>query len=137
MRPADLMPIYEYRCESCGRHHQQLFLSLASYQVPPCPKCGRDTLRKLVSRFSVKRSEESRLDDMADPSSFGDLDENDPRSVAKWARKMGDTLGEDLGPEFDEMVGRMEAGEMPDEDGSGGLGDGDMDGGIAESSVDD
>src|ERR671935_227134 len=56
------MPIYEYRCESCGRYHQQLVLSLASYQVPACPRCGQETLRKLVSRFAVKRSEDSRLD---------------------------------------------------------------------------
>ena len=131
------MPIYEYRCESCGRYHQQLVLSLASYQVPACPRCGQAALRKLVSRFSVKRSEDSRLDDMADPSSFGDLDENDPRSVARWARKMGESLGEDLGPEFDEMVGRMEAGEMPDEEGMDGVDGGESDGdpGIAESSV--
>jgi putative FmdB family regulatory protein len=117
------MPIYEYRCESCGRYHQQLVLVLSTYQVPPCPRCGKATLRKLVSRFAVKRSEESRLDDLADPSSFADLDENDPRSVARWARKMGDTLGEDLGPEFDEMVDRMEAGEMPDEEMAGMGGD--------------
>jgi putative FmdB family regulatory protein len=128
------MPIYEYRCESCGRYHQQLVLSLATYQVPPCPRCGA-ALRKLVSRFSVKRSEESRLDDLADPSSFGDLDENDPRSVARWARKMGDSLGEDLGPEFDEMVDRMEAGEMPDDEGMGAPDGGDGEAGIAESSV--
>ena len=125
------MPVYEYRCESCGRYHQQLVLVLSTYQVPPCPRCGKPTLRKLVSRFAVKRSEDSRLDDLADPSSFADVDENDPRSVARWARKMGDTLGEDLGPEFDEMVDRMEAGEMPDE--TGGPGDmGDLGGGMGE-----
>jgi putative FmdB family regulatory protein len=116
------MPVYEYRCESCGRYHQQLVRVLSTYQVPPCPRCGQPKLRKLVSRFAVKRSEDSRLEEMADPSSFGDLDENDPRSVARWARKMGDSLGEDLGPEFDEMVDRMEAGEMPDEDMGGEMG---------------
>jgi putative FmdB family regulatory protein len=131
------MPIYEYRCESCGRYHQQLVLVLSTYQVPPCPRCGKETLRKLVSRFAVKRSEESRLDDLADPSSFADLDENDPRSVARWARKMGDTLGEDLGPEFDEMVDRMEAGEMPDEEMAGMGGDMGGDSGLDDASAAD
>jgi hypothetical protein len=28
---------------------------------------------------------------------------------------MRDEMGDDLGPEFDEMVGRMEAGESPDD----------------------
>jgi hypothetical protein len=69
----------------------------------------------LVSKVRVIRSEESRLDDLADPSSFGDLDENDPRSVARWMRKMGDEVGEDLGPEFGEVVDRLEAGESPDD----------------------
>ena len=118
------MPIYEYRCTSCGRYHQQLVRSLATYEVPPCPRCAKPTLKKLVSRFAFQRSEESRLEDLADPSSFGDLDENDPRSVARWARKMGDTIGEDLGPEFDEMVDQMEAGEMPDGPADGADADG-------------
>jgi putative FmdB family regulatory protein len=131
------MPIYEYRCESCRAYHQQLIRSLATYEVPACPRCGQGALRKLVSRFAVVRSEESRLDDLADPSSFGDLDENDPRSVARWARKMGDSMGEDLGPEFDEMVDRMEAGEMPDEDGMGEGGMGGDDGGLDDASAAD
>ena len=33
-----------------------------------------------------------------------DLDENDPKAVARWAREMKDEMGEDLGPEFDDMV---------------------------------
>jgi hypothetical protein len=44
------------------------------------------------------------------------VDENDPKSVARFMRKMGDQMGgEDLGPEFNEMVDRLEAGESPEE----------------------
>jgi hypothetical protein len=77
----------------------------------------------LISRVSVLRSEESRLESLADPSSLGDLDESDPRSIARWMRKMGGETGEELGPEFDEMVGRLEAGENPEdvEQSMGGL----------------
>jgi hypothetical protein len=77
-------------------------------------------LRKLVSKFAVLRSEESRLDQLADPSVLGDVDENDPKSVARWARRMGSEVGEDLGDEFHEMVDRLEAGEMPDDGETGG-----------------
>jgi len=63
----------------------------------------------------VLRSEESRLESLADPSSLGDLDENDPRSMARWMRKMSEETGEDMGPEFNEMVGRLEAGENPED----------------------
>jgi hypothetical protein len=57
-----------------------------------------------MSRFARIRSEDDRLDSLADPSSFGDLDENDPKSVARWAKKMGKELGEDMGEDFDQMM---------------------------------
>jgi putative FmdB family regulatory protein len=118
------MPIYDYQCEACKRRaslYYQTF-SAAESAEPTCPSCGSPDLRRLVSRVAVMKSEESRLEDLADPSSFGDLDENDPKSMARWARKMGHELGEDMGDEFNEMVDQMEAGEMPDDEGDG-LGD--------------
>ena len=62
----------------------------------------------------MPRSEESRLEGMADPSGWGDLDENDPKSMARMMKKMGTEMGEDLGPEFHEVVDRLEAGEDPE-----------------------
>jgi hypothetical protein len=55
------------------------------------------------------------MDAMADPSAFGDVDENDPKSMARFMKKMSGEMGEEMGPEFDEMVGRLEAGESPEE----------------------
>ena len=54
------------------------------------------------------------MESLSDPSNFGDVDENDPRSIGKFMRRMGNEMGEDMGPEFDEMVGRLEAGENPE-----------------------
>jgi hypothetical protein len=50
-----------------------------------------------------------------DESSFGDVDENDPRSVAKWVRKMSRDMGEPLDANMEADLERMEAGEMPDD----------------------
>jgi hypothetical protein len=61
------------------------------------------------------RSADSMLDSYDESKMLADVDENDPRSVARWARRMSAEAGEDLGPDFDEMVERMEAGEMPEE----------------------
>ena len=118
------MPLYEYRCNACERR-VTLLRSFSDTSTPCCPHCQSDNLTRLISRVSVLRSEESRLDSLADPSSLGDLDESDPRSVARWMRKMSDETGEDMGPEFDEMVGRLEAGESPEdiENSMGELGD--------------
>jgi putative FmdB family regulatory protein len=126
------MPIYDYRCQDCHRRVSLFYqtFSSADRATPVCSHCGSAQLARLVSRVAVLKSEESRLDDMSDPSVFGDLDENDPRSMARWARRMGDSMGEDLGDDFNEMVDRMEAGEMPDDDGgssSAGIGSGGFD----------
>jgi len=81
-----------------------------------------------MSRFAMVKSEEARLDALADPSALSGVDENDPKSMARWMRKMGKEMGEDFsGEEFDQMVDEMESGKMPDDD--GGMGGGDMGGG--------
>ena len=110
------MPIYEYVCHDCQRRVSLLWRSFADAQEREavCPRCGGKNLARLISRVAVLRSEESRLDSLADPGSMGDLDENDPKSLARFMRKMAGETGEDLGPEFDEVVGRLEAGEDPE-----------------------
>lgn len=110
------MPIYEYRCADCKKRVSIFFRSFSVIHDPACPNCGGTKLTRLVSRVATVKSEEARLESMSDPSNFGDVDENDPKSVARFMRKMSDQMGgEDLGPEFHEMVDRLEAGESPEE----------------------
>ncbi len=76
-----------------------------------------------MSRFATVKSEESRLDSLADSASFGDLDENDPGSVARFMKKMGKEFGDDLGEDFDSAVDEAmdEAADEPaDEPADGG-----------------
>lgn len=108
------MPLYEYRCLNCQRR-VTLLRSFSDSSEPRCPECESEDLTRLISRVAVLRSEESRLESLADPSGLSDLDESDPRSVARWMRKMGEETGEDMGPEFNEMVGRLESGESPED----------------------
>lgn len=110
------MPIYEYVCSDCGRRVSLLWRSFADAESRQavCPRCGGTRLTRLISRVAVVRSEESRLDDLGDADEMAGVDENDPRSLARFMRKMADEAGEELGPEFDEVVGRLEAGEDPE-----------------------
>lgn len=114
------MPIYEYRCGDCGRRFSVFWRTFSDVNEEKisCKRCGGDQVRRLVSRVRVVRSEDSRLEDMADPGAWGDLDENDPKSMGRFMRKMmseiGDEAGE-LGPEFEEVVDRLEAGQDPEE----------------------
>ena len=109
------MPIYEYRCGGCRR---RVSLFVRGFVDPPnkaCPECGSGELSRLVSRVAVLKSGESQLEELSDPSAWGGIDENDPRGMAEMMRRMGDSMGEDMGPEFGEMVDRLESGEIPDD----------------------
>ena len=97
------MPIYEYRCEECGSLSTFLVLKQEGF-APACNKCGSTRLTKLISRVARVRSDEERLERMADPSNLGGLDENDPVSMTRWMKRMGKELGEDVGTDFDQMV---------------------------------
>lgn len=110
------MPTYDYRCEACGRR-SSIYQTYEEYgkKAVKCPHCGSAEMRRLIHRVRFARSEESRLESLAEPDAWGDFDESDPRSMARMMRKMGEELGEDMPPEFDEVVGRLEAGESPEE----------------------
>ena len=47
------MPIYEYRCESCGTELEKL-QKISEPPLRGCPECGRQTLEKLVSASSFR-----------------------------------------------------------------------------------
>lgn len=98
------MPIYEYTCQNCKKRVSLLILNPSSHGIPRCTYCGSAELERIMSRFRTIRSEQSRMEKLADPSSFTGLDENDPAAVAKWAKKMGRELGDEMGEGFDEMV---------------------------------
>ena len=124
------MPFYEFRCKNCGRG-VSLFYSYNEYDSvePSCTHCGSVKLTRLISRVALAKSEDSRLDSLDPESMMSDLDENDPKSMGRFMRKMSQEMGEDMGDDFDEVVDRLESGEsaesieesMPDmADGAGG-----------------
>ena len=109
------MPTYEYRCQDCRRRFD-LFLSYSEYGQKEirCPHCQSANVQRKIGRIRVARSDESRLADMADPSSLAGLDD-DPQSLGRMMRQMSSQMGEDMGPEFHEVVDRLESGQSPEE----------------------
>jgi putative FmdB family regulatory protein len=115
------MPIYEYRCEDCGRVSSFLVKSFREDLQPRCKRCQSEKMTRLISRVSRVRSEESRLESLADPSKLSGLDENDPGGMARWMKRMGKELGEDMGEDIDAMVEEaMEEEEKPPQGKSAG-----------------
>ena len=117
------MPIFEFYCSKCKRKMSFLVMSTAAFH-PACKFCGSESIEQLYSRFAMPKSEESRLESLADPSSLSGLDENDPGSVARWMKKMGKELGEDFaGEDIDQLAdeaAQEAAGEGNTEDQCGG-----------------
>lgn len=98
------MPIYEYECHDCRRRVSLLVLRPSAAASPTCPRCGGSALSRLMSRFATMKSEDARLDALNDSSSLGDLDENNPASVARFMKKMGREFGDDLGDDFESAM---------------------------------
>ena len=72
------MPIYEFRCQDCGKQISVLMSINDQPENFHCPNCNNTNLKKLISRFVSPKSEDARMESLADPSRWRGLDENDP-----------------------------------------------------------
>lgn len=128
------MPIYEYRCNDCRRTVSVFFRSVAVAASPRCPHCDGTNLERRFSRVSVRRggsrpeSDDVGLEDVGgdygdgawddDPYGMGtmpDLDDADPRDIARWTRSMSAQMGEPLEPDLDRALTDIERGADPEE----------------------
>ncbi len=109
------MPTYQYICLDCHKRFE-VFMTYSEYGVRPvhCRHCGSQNVQRRIGRVRFARSEESRLEDLADPSQLDGLEE-DPRALGRMMRRMSQEMGEEMGPEFDEVIDRLEAGQSPEE----------------------
>ena len=115
------MPIYEYRCRDCRKRSSLFLLSYKEQVEPICPHCGGKNLARIMSRFATIRSEDARLESLADDPELANVDERDPRSVGRIMKKMGDEFGDELGEDFE---GAVEEATAAEESPSGDEGEG-------------
>lgn|SRR5512146_2469358 len=110
------MPNYDYVCLNCKQRFE-VFLTYAEYGVKPvhCIHCGSDQVKRRPPRVRLLRSEESHMENMADEFSGMEGMEDDPQAMGRMMRRMGKEMGEDLPPEFDDVVDRLEAGQSPED----------------------
>ncbi|HPP06967.1 MAG TPA: hypothetical protein PLW88_06320, partial [Syntrophorhabdaceae bacterium] len=66
---------------------------------------------RIISRVAVIRGEEKRMESLLDPSNLSGIDENDPRSIERFMKKMGRELGDELGEGFEESIEEAMAAE--------------------------
>jgi putative FmdB family regulatory protein len=131
------MPNYDFTCLDCHQRFD-VFMPFSEYgtRLVTCPHCKSQNVRRGIPHVRLAKSEESRMEalsgDFSDPSALAGL-ENDPQAMGRMMRKMGNEMGEEMPPEFSEVVDRLEKGqspqdiekELPDlgEAGMGGMGE--------------
>lgn len=109
------MPTYDYTCLDCHKRFE-IFLTYQEYGVKQvaCLHCGSNNITRKVPRVRILKGEETRLAAFSDPAKFAGL-EDDPREMGKMFREMGGALGEEMPPQFNEIVSRLESGQSAEE----------------------
>lgn len=96
------MPVLEFVCNRCGKRFAQLVGMTADSDLEPCPQCGSKEIQQTVSRFRRGRSEDDRLDDLADKiESYGEPDS--PSEMRHLAKELGRAMDDDVSDEMEEM----------------------------------
>jgi putative FmdB family regulatory protein len=101
------MPIYEYKCQECGRIFGLLIRTDLQTQEPRCKHCDSPELKRLVSRPGLVRSKTS--------AEAGQLRAVDPRRAVENVSRMYDRSGIDPGQGFEDVAKRAAAGDSPHE----------------------
>jgi hypothetical protein len=128
------MPIYEYYCPDNHTIYQFYAKTLAQGRATPrCPDNAKFQMRKLVSGFAITSGAKSSESEMkpaatgdaaedarmeaamgAMEKEFSNVDENDPRAMARMMRKMSELSGEKIDGEMEEVVRKLEEGADPE-----------------------
>ena len=107
------MPVYEYRCVSCKRKFSALIGMTAQADDESCPHCGAKNAERLVSRFARLRSEDDRMDAIADNLEMMGEPES-PSEMRRVMREMGKAMDEDVSDEMEEVFEADMAGDLED-----------------------
>jgi putative FmdB family regulatory protein len=109
------MPIYDYVCLNCKNKFDQFF-TYGEYGSKPsiCPFCQSENSKRKIGHIRVAKSEENRMANLSNPEALDGIDE-DPQRLGSMMRKMSTEMGEDMGPEFNEVIGRLEKGQSPEQ----------------------
>lgn len=107
------MPIYEFKCQDCGKLNSVFTRSVSSPVSAACEDCGSKKLDKALSKFAVHKSEGDILRDYgSEPKRLEDY--KDPRQIGRWAERKFDEYGVDMPEEARNMIDAAREGDFPD-----------------------
>ena len=109
------MPVFEFRCRQCRAKFATLVGMTADSSAVTCPSCGSHEADKLVSRFVRGKTEDDRIDEMADRlEAYGEPDGG--REMRDMVREMGKAVDEDMSDEMEEMFEADMEGKLEDDE---------------------
>jgi putative FmdB family regulatory protein len=109
------MPVYEYRCGACGKKFSALVGMTAEPDDESCPHCGSPHAQRIVSRIAKFRTEDDRIDELADR--FETMAEPEsPAEMREMVRDMGKAMDDDMADEMEEMFEADMEGKLEDEE---------------------
>lgn len=109
------MPIYEYRCNDCGRLTSVFTRSVSQAVEPTCSHCGGKALERAPSKFAYHRTEQQILEQYGTPEPGAGPDAyKDPRQIGRWVEKRFDEMGMELPSEARKMIDAAREGEFPE-----------------------
>lgn len=110
------MPTYNFICNACTQRFE-MFMTFSEYgkKKVTCTHCSSEDVRRRMTKVRIAKSDESRMEAMAENLAGFDSMEENPKAMADMMRKMGTEMGEDLPAEFDEVVDRLDAGQSAEE----------------------
>lgn len=95
------MPVYEWRCDACGKRFQVLASADGRDEPQSCPNCPSSKTHRLVSRFRIGRDEDARIEEVvARAESMGDDNATEVRDLM---RDMGKALDEDISDDMEQL----------------------------------
>lgn len=106
------MPIYEFRCEDCGRVSSVFVRSANASLEAACEHCGSRKTHRVMSKVARLKTETDVLDEHGDGS--GPDGVRDPRQIGRWVEKRFQEYGMDVPAETREAIARAREGDLPD-----------------------
>jgi putative FmdB family regulatory protein len=107
------MPIYEFKCQKCGRLTSVFVRSMGDSGQQTCQHCGSRRLERAVSRFAYHKSEQSILEEYgSEPKRLEDY--KDPRQIGRWAERKFQEYGVDMPDEARKMIDAAREGDFPE-----------------------
>lgn len=104
------MPEYRYACVSCGaRFEARLTYAEFDHAQVSCPICESENVTRLINRVRTIGSDQFRI--FTEAAEEAARPDTDSRGLGRMMREMKAESGAKTAPEYDEVAGRLEAGE--------------------------